>query len=183
MTTFRKINLLIAFGFAIILAGCAQQNATSDALAKDEHNTATAKPGASVQFSHQLRAPVSAGATGTIDFTIDENYDGGALWLQATGGDGLTVLSGETPVRFEMYSISQHKWSVTFSAQTDGIYYLNVLATVEPDGRSKSMRSYAVRIAVGNVSGLTSSKTNGVVSQSPDGEQVIILEAEETIDE
>lgn len=183
MTSFKKISLIAAAGVAIFTAGCAQPSASSSAVTESEPKAVTGKPGPSVQFSHKLRAPVSAGETGTIDFTIDENYEGGGLWLQATGDAGLNVLNGAAPVRYEMYSISKHNWSVAFSADSDGVFYLNVLATVEPDGGAKSSRAYAVRIAVGDVSAAAPGKTNGAMSQSPEGDPEIILEAEETIKE
>lgn len=183
MTSLKKISLLAALVLTSFAIGCAQQNSAGNTLAKDESNSVLGKPGASVEFTHKLRAPVSAGAAGTIDFTISENYEAGALWLQATGDNGLTIISGGKPARYEMYSTSSHRWTVTFSVANDGVYYVNVLATVEPDGLSKSTRAYAVRIEVGDVSGITTSAKNGEVSQSPDGEAVIILEAEETIEE
>lgn len=183
MTSLRNNNLLIASLIAIFAVGCAQQNSSDATLTKEAPNTVLGKPGASVQFSHKLRAPVSAGTAGTIDFTVSEEYGAGALWLQATGDNGLKILSGNAPVRYEMYSVSTHNWSVSFSADNDGVYYLNVLATVEPEGQSKSSRAHAVRIEIGDVSQITTKAKNGEVSQSPDGDPVIILDAEETIEE
>lgn len=184
MTSLKKISLSIASGLALLTVGCAQQSASENALNKDDQKTVVGKPGASVQFSHKLRAPASAGTTGTIDFTVSENYDAGGLWLQATGDNGLNIVSGAGPNRYDMYSISTHQWSVAFSAANDGVYYVNVLATVEPDGQPKSSRAYAVRVEVGDVSGITtSSQKNGQLSQSPDGDPEIILEADEEIDE
>ena len=180
---FEKVSLGAVAAIALFAAGCAQPSATSSSVAENETRVSAGKPGASVQFTHKLRAPVSAGETGTIDFTVTENYDGGGLWLEATGDAGLNVLSGGASSRYEMYSVSKHNWSVSFSADNDGIYYLNVLATVEPDGGSKSSRAYAVRIPVGDVSSVASDKPNGELSQSPEGDPVVILEAEETIEE
>lgn len=174
-------RVVFAGGFAITLAACVQPDAPTSVDAEDVHSVSTVKPGASLKFTHALRGTVSLDAPATVDITVDEKYSGGALWLQATGDDGLEVLSGSAPVRFDMYSVSQHKWSVRFSAHAEGVHYLNVFATVEPDGRSKSMRSYAVRVEVGGGAGGVQRKSNGAVSQSADGEAVIILDAEEEI--
>ena len=176
-----RVRLILAASAAFSIAACAQPSASGNALQDSEHSVATVKPGASIKFSHAMRGAISVNTPEIIELTIDEPYSGGALWLQASGDDGLSVLSGEAPVRFDMYSVSQHKWSVRVSAQAAGVYYLNVFAAVEPEGRSKSMRTYAVRIEVGDASSMIKKKSSSVASQSSDGELVIILEADEEI--
>lgn len=181
MSFFRRVQLIVAASAACLITACTQPISSGEAVQDRDHSVATVKPGASIKFSHTISSAVSANTPEIIEIVVNEPYSGGALWLQATGDDGLNVLSGDAPVRFDMYSVSQHKWSVRVSADADGVYYLNVFATVEPEGRSKSMRSYAVRIEVGGGSAGVQSKSSGVLGKTPDGETIVILDAEEEI--
>ncbi len=201
MKTFTPTRPLLTLAIALFAASCAQQSTTEGGatLAPDsqaaasttpaavadkttpEPVIATIKPGAGVTFSHKLRAPVQAGESGVVDLTIEEAYATGILKLETSGTDGLNVFGSSVSARESMADRQTHSWSLNYQAEADGVYYLNVLATVESDNQPGSARAYAIRIEVGDISKAAPDDKVTPPTQLPSGETAIIMEAEETI--
>ncbi|MEO0981723.1 MAG: hypothetical protein AAFX03_03620 [Pseudomonadota bacterium] len=186
-----KTSLIaLAFSAAGLAAACTEPQSAETKMAEHDHehdhdhHGATVKPGASVTFSHEAPARVAVGETGTVTITVEEAYESGSLFLQASGDDGLTVIAGgDGSARYSMALQSTHEWTVTFSAEADGVYYLNVLATAEPDDRPSASRAYAARVVVGDPAvAVAARQKNGKPGLDAGGAPVVVLEADETIE-
>lgn len=183
--TFRQAAItLLAVG---ALASCAQQAGT-DQLASDAQPAAkaavfhaTVKPGAAVSFSHTDSGALAVGEQGYVEFTVDDAYEGGILTLEAIGGDGLSVFGNSVSATFDMASAGAHVWRVSFRAEQEGVQYLRLRADAAPDDALASSRSYAARIDVGDISAVQSAKVSPL-TVTPAGENIVIMEAEETIE-
>lgn len=175
--------LLLAVG----LGACAQQSTPADLTAEatsqtDKHTFhATVKPGAAVEFVHRTSGPLEVGEQGFVEFTVRDGYDGGTIVLAASESEGLSVFGASTSATMDMSGDAPHIWRVNFSADAEGVQYLRVRADVSPDEGLASTRAYAARIEVGDIDAAAAQKTTPV-QVTPQGERVVIMEAEETIE-
>lgn len=171
-----------------LLAGCAQQgvsDATSEAAETRRVELpvpATVKVGAAVEFSHEVTAAAGPGGTGTLSLKVIEGYSDGTLTLETYGDDALSVFGADTAKTLDMSAGDVHEWTVSYIAQADGVYYANVRATAEPvDGPTMS-RAYAARLEIGDMSKAQKAEVPGILETGADGETMIVMEAEETIE-
>lgn len=142
---------------------------------------ATVKPGAPVSFSHRISQLANPGENGRIEFSVSESYPEGTLHVATNGSDGLNVFGSAVEQRFDMADGARHTWSVSYSADNDGVYYANVMASTE-SGDAVMARAYSARVEIGDISRAEPAAKNGVASVSTEGEAEIIMEAEETIE-
>ena len=192
-----EMKMMNRFGSAAILvsaflaAGCAQSQSDAPVAAieaKVETTTkvqlvqpATIKPGAAVSFTHKARSAVQPGENGTLDLTLIEGYPAGNLTLGITGSDGLVVSTAQSGQSLSMKGADSHQISVTYRAETNGVFYVNVLAKTDTLDGVTSARAYSARVEIGDVTGLEKPKTDLPLDTNASGETVIIMEAEETI--
>ena len=182
---------------AALLAACTQHQAAdpgvtelaevSDAASEKQVALAppitTIKPGASVTFSMDEAKPIASGENGSVTLTVNEGYPSGVLHLKASGGAGLNVFGAERVAQKDMASGTSHTWRIDYSADADGVYLINILATAEPEPGFKEMRAHSVRVKVGDWQ-TAAAKVQAAqkTEMLPDGERAVILEAEETIE-
>lgn len=196
----KKINHfnVIAVISAGLLSGCLQSSgseadAASQAASEDVAESAIVleeyvpqphpKTGAAVSFSHEAPGIVAAGENGTITFTVSEMYESGVMTLSARGDDGLTVFGANVSMQKNMQDADSHVWRVDYSADSDGVYYINVLASVEHSEGFKETRATSVRIEIGDWQSAQSKvQPDGSVQVQSDGTMAVILEAEEIIE-
>lgn len=192
-----KVGLMtISFGAALV-AACAQQqtiepNVTE--LAEADASTTskqvklappitTIKPGASVTFSLDEAKPIARGENGSITLTVNEGYPEGVLHLKASGGNGLNVFGAERLAQKDMSNGTSHAWRIDYSADVDGVYLINILATAEPEPGFTEMRAHSVRVKVGDWQTAQAKVQAARQTQTlPDGERATILEAQETVE-
>ena len=173
------------FAMLLIAAACSQPHEyrLAEGHAPEPSNEIkTAKPGAVVIMTSELRSPVVAGDTGTLDLRFEEAYTKGRLSLDAsTNSDGISVYGPSSATTRDL-SVPGHKdWTVLFTAEKDGIHYINVLATVEVPGEPVVSRAFSARVEVGDTAAAIVARELDVdvVTQS-DGRRVKILPAEES---
>ena len=171
-----------------LIAGCAQQGVTdasvetADAPRVQLAAPSTVKVVAAVEFSHDVTAAAGPGGTGTLTLKVIEGYAAGTLTLETYGDDALSVFGADTAKTLDMSSGDVHEWTVSYIAQADGVYYANVRATAEPvDGPTMS-RAYAARLEIGDTNKAQKVEVPGILETDADGETMIIMEAEETIE-
>jgi len=139
----------------------------------------TIKPGASVTFSHETPAPVQVDGNGYVTLTVNEGYPAGVLTLEASSDDGLEVSGTGASTTLNMADGTTHSWRVDFRGLTDGVHYLNVMATAD----TGETRAYGVRVEVGDWKTAEAAlKAAKPMEMQADGEMAVILEAEETIE-
>lgn len=185
---------------ALFTSGCSQLGSPSsprqDAGAKAETANAevppkrvrlgspitTIKPGAGVIINATTLDALQAGETGTALVSISEPFSEGTLVLTSSGSDGLTVFGAETTARLDMSFEGPHEVRLDYAAGIDGIYFINMVATtISADGNEDS-RAHAIRVEVGDWETAAKSSQGVAVEMSPDGESMIMMEAEETIE-
>lgn len=177
------ICLLISsiFGGASLLTGCTTPHSDPSQSIESSQTEATVKPGAAVEFSHEGPKDLQPGQYGKIIINVADSYEAGTLYLTAEPEEGLRLVSETAETDFSLSGRRTHEWELDVTSATDGVYYLNVFATVNlPDG-TEFLRSYAAQIVVGDVTEAEISKSmeaNGILSD--DGKS-IAMEAEETI--
>nr|WP_070960251.1 hypothetical protein [Hyphomonas sp. Mor2] len=194
---FRSDLMAISVGAAALLAGCAQQKTADPVLADADTLQATGptkqvklappittiKPGASVTFSLDEAKPIAVGENGSVTLTVNEGYPTGVLKLKATGGKGLNVFGAERNAQMDMASGTSHTWRIDYSADADGVYLINILATAEPEAGFSEMRAHSVRVKIGDwqaAQAKVQAATDMETMQS--GERAVILEAQEVIE-
>jgi hypothetical protein len=193
-----RINTgLIAGSLSVVclLGACSQQQRDSASTAEIETAAppvqqvvlappiTTIKPGASVSFSTDRADPIAVGENGSVTLTVNEGYPFGVLHLKASGNKGLNVFGAEKEAQKDMSSGASHQWRIDYSADADGVYYINILATATPEDGFSEMRAHSVRVQVGDWQS-AQAKVDAArkTTITPDGEQMVILEAEETIE-
>lgn len=142
----------------------------------------TIKPGASVTFSLDEAKPIAVGENGSVTLTVNEGYPTGVLKLKASGGNGLNVFGAQREAQMDMSSGTSHTWRIDYSADEDGVYLINIIATAEPEPGFSEMRAHSVRVKIGDwqaAQAKVQAATEMEMMQS--GERAVILEAEETI--
>lgn len=186
MRPMMKIAAAVAVAGSLA-AACAQQASIDNAQTAPEPAAleavhSTVKPGASVTFSHSLRGEIDASRRGSVDIQVTEEYSDGLLHLTAAGEDGLSVFGADATTRVSMADKDAHTWTVNFQADSDGVFFINVSAEAELEGQPSWMRTYAVRLEIGEGAALAEKPANGQVVQQSDGEMAVIMEAEEVIE-
>ena len=169
----------------LAVAACSQsvEIPASDGVKADNQPVIrTVKPGANLAMASELRFPVSAGDQGTLDVRFEEGYPAGQLRLKATAdSDGLELYGPSSEELMDLSTASPKDWGILFTANEDGIHYINILAVIEKDGEPVESRAFAAKILVGDVSAADAVRLDlqGVETQS-DGRRVKILPADET---
>ena len=173
---------------AAVLAACTapadEQTQTTTAQAPatmEAPEFATVKPGAAVAFSHRLPSLIKVGDWVDAELIVREAYRQGTLRVEIRADEGLQVAPASALMRVDMAGRSTHSWPVRFQATADGVYYLHVFAEVEDAGEISNRRSYAIRVPVGDVT--VNQKPAAKMGETDTGQTVVIMEAEETIEE
>ncbi|MEM1390868.1 MAG: hypothetical protein AAGG45_07285 [Pseudomonadota bacterium] len=142
----------------------------------------TIKPGAGVIVDATTTDTLQAGENGATFVSIFEPYSEGTLLLTSTGSEGLSVFGAETTAQIDMSLEGPHEVRLDYSADIDGVYYINMVATtIFIDGREDS-RAHAIRVEVGDWQNTSEASRSSDTEVSPDGEAMVIMDAEETIE-
>ena len=141
----------------------------------------TVKPGAAVTFSHADVKSIEVGENSAVTITVNEGYPSGTLTLEATGGAGLDVFGATRVLEVAMADVTTHTWRVDFQPQSDGVHYVNVLATARPEPGVFETRAYAVRVNAGSWASAQTQKATPT-EMLEDDTPAIMLKADETIE-
>ncbi len=173
-----------AIAAAVLIAACAAEKPANEivAAADDEMGAAgvdgVRKPGAAVEVIAAQRAAVDPGEIGVVEVTFAESYDGGTMTVTATGSEGLEILPPEPKTTMAMGDKKDHRWDISFRAATAGVYYIDLSIAAAEAGGAPEMRSHSVRVTVGEPAAAAKPATQATTI---DGEPVVIMEAEETV--
>jgi hypothetical protein len=127
-----------------------------------------------------LRAAVDPGDSGVVELVIEENYDDGRLDIEAIATQGLSLSSTSTSM--SLSGATRHVWDVFFTAgNEDGVHYIDIMATVSNAGEIVASRAYSVPVKVG--ASARAAKSSIDVERDTDGTPVVVMEAEETIED
>jgi len=166
---------------ACLLSACASPNSTDTAVAstatEDGSATNYVKPGASITFSHTAEAKTAVSETGHLKIDVSERYDSGMIKIAATGSEGLEIFPTSASATFDATDATNHDLDVYYSANTDGKYYVNLVATA-PDGQ---VRTHAIGVIVGDPSMASDKPSDMVITTDADGNPIIVMDADEDI--
>lgn len=138
------------------------------------------KSGAAVSLSSKQSFAVAAGAIGEVVIEVQDGYRAGTLTLEANDGDVVQIYGATRIHRADMASDNPHIWKLQFSASEDGVHYIPIIATAEPQDSMKTQRALAVRVDVGDIEA-AKAQQNTAMQTLPDGEKAVVMQAEETI--
>lgn len=175
--TLSKILLVSAVAFpASFIMGCSANGAE---ISGKHYTSKTSyqKPGASVDYSHNLKSQLSAGETITFKLTLDESYDQGQLKVNLGAEGGISLLVS-TQSSFDMSTATEHEIDISLTANSNGRHYINVQAQAIDAWGQVQPRIFSIPVQVGPV---TAQKPNPNMEVMPDGQNVIEMEAAEEI--
>jgi len=136
------------------------------------------KPGASVNYSHNLKSQLSVGETTTFNLSLDESYTDGLLAVSFSTDGDIEMFATSTEAEFDMISETPHDMNVSFTAKSNGRHYINVRAlAISPSGESQP-RYFSIPVQVGPV---TPQKPNENMITLESGDNIIEMEAQEEI--
>ena len=192
MTPRQQHTVLAALVFSLALSGCAKTAAGgSDSAELKAANTGKAtsmahvshpKTGAAVTLDSSQSYAVAAGEVGDVQIVISEDYRAGTMTLEARDGDGIEIFGANRIHTIDLGTGTQHDWTLQFSAASDGVYYIPVVANAAPENALSMSRALSVRVEVGDAAATASKTTQGTrIEQMTDGETVVVMSAEETI--
>ncbi|MEM7494151.1 MAG: hypothetical protein AAF296_12275 [Pseudomonadota bacterium] len=142
----------------------------------------TIKPGAGVIVDATVPATLEVGESATVIVSVSEAFSEGTLVITSSGSEGLTIFGAETTARLDMGLEGPHQVRLDYTADAAGVYYLNIVATtISADGNEDS-RAHAIRVEIGDWETAAKVSQNAVMEVSPQGDAMIIMEAEETIE-
>lgn len=139
------------------------------------------KPQAALALSHSLREAVMPGESGVVTISIEDAYDAGEVVLTASATDGLTLSANSSQASFTMAGAATNVWDIFFNAGAAGTHYIDIHAVVT-GVEGASTLSYSVPVSVGTTISATKPSNPDMVTTA-DGKNIIMMEAEETIEE
>lgn len=211
MDTFKHISILPVVFVVAVVAGCNQEKqavladtedvelvrgeaaentplptvSVDDTLAEIsvKKGSAYQKPGASVRFSHNYDGRSEAGEIESLTLSFHHAYDSGRLSIQLDAQEGLSIVDNQSPYRFTMDKPQTVEIEAQLSADSEGKYYLSIVASVENQNANPISRVFALALNVGEL-GAEKSGLEPVhmsIEKSATDETLILMPAEETI--
>jgi len=157
----------------LCLTACAAQSPSLTAE-KPHAEQATVKPGAAVTLTPSLPKSMSVQTFNTVNLNFNEANFAGLMKVNVVPSEGLTIFGGSKERVFNMSTENTHQLSLDVSAETDGLYFLNVF--VEANGQA---RSFSVSVNIGDVT--EAMRKSAIPENGTLKDGVRVLEAEETI--
>lgn len=175
---YRLILILPAIMALTIASSCAAKPEATQKNTEKRTKTSQAylKPGAGINYSHNLKSQYSVGETVSFQLSLGESYDIGIMRMNMTA-EGVQLLS-PTMANFDMSAGGEHEMTVTFAANSNGRHYINVRALADINDGNPMSRVFSIPVQVGPV---TAQKANPGMKTMPDGENIIEMPAEEEI--
>lgn len=137
------------------------------------------KPGASMDYSHNLKSQLTAGEVVTFTLRLSEAYDQGQLNVYLESEGSIALFPASTQASFDMSNGSGHKMDVSFTSNANGRHYINVQAMATDGAGNAQPRIFSIPVQVGPI---TAQKPDPNMKIMQNGERVIEMEAEETLE-
>ncbi len=161
---FFQTTAKLALLSAVILStgACTKEIAgPSDTAVSKSSQISTVKVGAALDFSHRMQASVKENSSNSVTLNISHSYSGENLLLTASSDDALKLAAKSTSM-----SLAKGKnatWTIPFTTTTNGLYYINIMGTVKGADGNSQFRAYAVRVEVGDQSGVKKPASKEVI--------------------
>jgi hypothetical protein len=133
----------------------------SDTIASEASQPSTVKTGAALDFSHRMQASIKENSSNSVTLNIAHSYSGENLLLTASSDDGLKLAAKST--NMSLAKGQNATWTIPFTTTTNGLYYINIMGTVKGADGNTQFRAYAVRVEVGDQSGVKKPASKEVI--------------------
>jgi len=160
-------------------SGCAAKTdiVQNETLKSTSPSKGYVKPGAGIDYSHDLKAQYAAGETVTFRLGLGETYDEGVMRVGITS-EGIQLLAASGVSTFDMSTGSEHDMTISFNAGSNGRHYVNVQAVADIGDGNPMARVFSIPVQVGPP---TAQKPHPAMETMPGGENIIVMDAEEEI--
>ena len=140
---------------------------------------------AAVQLEHDYDGRMQPDVTETLTLRFRHGYTSGWMQVEFYAHDGLELYNAEAPRALPLDAAQPLSVPIQLTAPSAGEYYLSIFATVESADGESAHRIFGLDLKVGDESEIASqarrsSKTQWV-EETPSGELITVMQAEETI--
>lgn len=135
------------------------------------------KPGAAISYEHNLPADIAPGQTVVFQLTLSESYDAGNMSINIDGDGDIQIFPTSSRASFDMSTGREHVMDVSVTVGSLGRHYINVRAEAE-SGNQIMPRIFSIPVQSGPVKTM---KPNNKMMKTSSGENIIMMDAEETI--
>ena len=171
MNYFVRLLLLVA----VALTGCNESKSLQPAKLN------YAKPHAPVEMTFSTSTKPKVGATLRYEILLTVGIDADDMQVSVSADEGLSLLEYPQQLQLGVQKKDQQQAVVvTCQPQREGLFYINISATVITDGKRQS-RSFAIPVNVGDVDAAKHLKASGVVVEDAAGERIISMPAQQTL--
>ena len=169
----------------------ARQAAEPDAAAATvpaEHRSAIrySMSEADVQLEHDYDGHMQPDVAETLTLRFRHGYTSGSMWVTFYAHDDLELYNTEGPRALPLDAAQPLSVPIQLTAPSMGEYYLSIFATVQSaDGEEIAHRIFGLDLKAGDESEIASQvrRSSAIerVQETPGGELIIVMPAEETI--
>jgi len=136
------------------------------------------KPGAAISYSHNLPKDIAPGQTVVFQLTLDESYPSGAMNVEITSEGDIQIFPTSSRAQFDMSAGREHVMDVSVTVNSNGRHYINVGAMADTGNGQAMPRIFSIPVQSGPVKSM---QPNSKMMTTPTGENIIVMEAQETI--
>ena len=139
------------------------------------------KPHAPVEMTFIQSVKPKVGVTIRYEILLTPGVDANDMQVSVSADEGLSLLEYPQQLQLGVQKKDQQQAVVvTCQPQREGLFYINISATVITDGKRQS-RSFAIPVNVGDVDAAKHLKASGVVVEDAAGERIISMPAQQTL--
>ncbi len=135
------------------------------------------KPGAAINYEHNLPKDIAPGQTAVFQLTLSESYDSGTMSVNVLADGDIQIFPSSSRASFDMSAGRQHVMDVSVTVGSLGRHYINVRAEAESGGQIMP-RIFSIPVQSGPVQAM---KPNSKMVTTASGENIIVMEAQEVI--
>ena len=147
--TFSKFISASAIALSMSLSVACTANSADASGQKTTYANTYLKPGASVNYSYNLKSQLSPGETTTFQLTLKEYYKAGDLIVNLDAEGNIDLFAGSRQASFDMADSDEHVIDISFTPTANGRNYINVQAlAVDTSGLSQP-RIFSIPVQVG----------------------------------
>ena len=140
---------------------------------------------AAVQLEHDYDGRIEPDVVETLTLRFRHGYTAGLMRVEFYAHDGLEIYNAEVPRVLQLDAAQPLQLPVQLAAPSAGVYYLSIFATVEAASGEVSKRIFGLDLKAGDdletVRQPHRSPYRDRVEETPSGERIIVMPAQETV--
>ena len=140
---------------------------------------------AAVQLEHDYDGRIEPDVAETLTLRFRHGYTAGLMRVAFYAHDGLELYNAEAPRVLRLDAAQPLRLPVQLMAPSAGVYYLSIFATVETAGGEVAKRIFGLDLKAGDEREAAhrprQSRQLDRVEETPGGERIIVMPAQETV--